>query len=450
MEKKTSAAQKGQSSSVQTVSDDRLSIQQPEQILSRPGGVVRRERVVVNETPRLSPTFSEAPAASGSAERPQASRKRIVMLGLRGIPDIQGGIEKHVEMLGHELLQHGFDVDILGRKPYLPQATAYTARGMRVLPLWAPRAVMFEALAHTFLGVLYAAFKRPDLLHIHAIGPGLLAPLARLFGLKVVVTHHGYDYDREKWGPFAKRVLRFGEGLAMRFANASIGVSGDVARTMRDRYGKEISHVPNGVNVRPGIAANAILDRYGLERRRYIVMVARIVPEKRQNDLVAAYEKLGKTDWKLVLVGAADHESAYSKEVEAMAASVPGVVMTGFQAGEDLSALFSQAGLFVLPSIHEGMPIALLEALSFGLPVLASDIPANREVDLPPEDYFPVRDVDALHVALARKISEPFGQEAALARIREIERSYGWSAIGRTTAAVYNSVLTAGSSKRPS
>ncbi|WP_245282091.1 glycosyltransferase family 4 protein [Rhizobium sp. LC145] len=414
--------------------------------LNRPEGA-RRERVVMNETPRLSPALIDTSITPDLAESVRAIRRRVVMLGLRGIPDIQGGIEKHVEMLGQELLQHGWDVEILGRRPYLRQKAPTVWRGIRVVPLWAPRSMLFEAIAHTFLGVLHAAVKRPDILHIHAIGPGILAPIARLAGLKVVVTHHGYDYDREKWGPLARRVLRLGERLAMRFASASIGVSGDVARTMKARHCREVSHIPNGVNVRPGIAGNGVIERFGLERRRYIVMVARIVPEKRQNDLIAAFETLGRTDWKLVLVGAADHDSPYSKEVEAMAARVPGVVMAGFQSGEDLAALFSQAGLFVLPSIHEGMPIALLEALSYGLPVLASDIPANREVELPATDYFPVRNVAALAEALARKMSEPFSQEGALARIREIERAYGWSSIGRATAAVYRSVV-AKNSKR--
>jgi glycosyltransferase involved in cell wall biosynthesis len=211
---------------------------------------------------------------------------------------------------------------------------------------------------------------------------------------------------------------------------------------MKSRYGSDVAHIPNGVTVRPSLFGKETLNRFGLQRRRYIVMVARFVPEKRQTDLIAAFAKLDRPDWKLVLVGGADHQrTAYAKEIETMAARVPNVVLTGFQSGEDLAALFSQAGLFVLPSIHEGMPISLLEAMSYGLPVLASDIVANHEVDLPPEDYFPAGDVDALTKALERKISEPFGQDVALARIREVERTYAWSSITRSTLAVYRSVI---------
>nr|WP_246617511.1 glycosyltransferase family 4 protein [Rhizobium populisoli] len=405
-------------------------------------GAERVERVILSQTPRLSPHLPEIAPPVEIIGR-DAVRRRVMMLGLRGVPNLQGGIEKHVEMLGQELAVRGWDVEVLGRRQYLPEKTkSIVWRGIRVTPLWAPKSILFEAIAHTFMGVLHAAVHRPDVLHIHAIGPGLLAPFARLFGLKVIITHHGYDYDREKWSPLAKRILRLGERLSMMFANGRIAVSRDVTDTMKNRYGSSVAHIPNGVTVRPSLVGKDTLNRFELQRRRYIVMVARFVPEKRQTDLIAAFEKLNRPDWKLVLVGGADHQrTAYAKEIETMAARVPNVVLTGFQSGEDLAALFSQAGLFVLPSLHEGMPISLLEAMSYGLPVLASDIVANHEVDLPPEDYFPAGNVDALAEALERKIDEPFGQDVALARIREVEKTYAWSSITRSTLAVYNSVV---------
>ena len=401
-------------------------------------GEERVDRVVFDETPNLSPTLPEI----AKAPEVRVAKGRVMMLGLRGIPHLQGGIEKHVEMLSQELVARGWDVDVLGRSRYLPEKSVATWRGIRIVPLWAPKSILFEAIIHTLFGVLYAALRRPDILHIHAIGPGLLAPIARLLGLKVVLTHHGFDYDREKWSPSSKRILRFGERLSMMFANGRIAVSRDVAETMKRRYNSDVVHVPNGVEVRRSpVASQATLERFGLQPRRYIIMVARFVPEKRQTDLIAAFAKLAPPDWKLVLVGGPDHQRVnYAKEIETAAARSPNVVLTGFQSGEDLAALFSQAGLFVLPSMHEGMPISLLEAMSYGLPVLASDIVANHEVSLPPEDYFPVGDVEALTQALARKIAEPFGQEVAQSRIRDIERMYAWSTITRDTLAVYNAV----------
>src|SRR5690606_8463592 len=143
------------------------------------------------------------------------------------------------------------------------------------------------------------------------------------------------------------------------------------------------------VSVSPAVAASDVLAEFGLVCRRYIVMVARIVPEKRQTDLILAFSKLAIQEWKLVIVGGADHQSEYSKDVEAMARSVPDVFMTGLHSGDRLASLFSQARLFVHPALHERMPISLLEAMSYGVPVLASDIPANHGVSLSPNDYFP-------------------------------------------------------------
>lgn len=456
MDKKANVSNRRHPQSARKLPENLTSLEQiPAQLLQAQAlprqdqaGQERLERVVVSPLPRLSPALPDTIQAPEVLGGPDAVRRRVMMLGLRGVPDLQGGIEKHVEMLGQELAVRGWDVEVLGRSRYLEGKGAFAWRGIRVTPLWAPRSILLEAFVHTLYGVFHAAIRRPDILHIHAIGPGLLVPLARLLGLKVVLTHHGYDYDREKWSPTAKRVLKLGERLSMTFANARIAVSRDIAETMKHRYGTGIAHIPNGVTVRPSLVGKATLDRFGLQRRRYIVMVARFVPEKRQTDLIAAFGKLKPAGWKLVLVGGADHSgTVYAKEIEAMAARVPNVVLTGFQSGEDLAALFSQAGLFVLPSLHEGMPISLLEALSYGLPVLASDIVANHEVDLPPEDYFPAGDVESLTEALARKIAEPFGQENALKRIREVEKTYAWSSITRSTLDVYRSVTARGKTR---
>ncbi|WEJ39431.1 glycosyltransferase family 4 protein (plasmid) [Sinorhizobium sp. C101] len=334
-------------------------------------------------------------------------RRRVMMLGLRGIPNVQGGVEKHVEMLAGRLVAHGWDVEVVGRRRYLPVPAPQSWNGIRVTPLWSPRMMALEAIVHTFLGVCYAALRRPDILHIHAVGPALLVPLARLMRLNVVVTHHGYDYDRQKWGAFARRILRAGERMGMRLAQGRIAISRDIADTMGERYRVPVSLVPNGVTVSRPSGETGILGEFRLLRRRYILLAARLVPEKRQIDLIQAYAKLENSGFDLVLAGGAEFAGAYEEEVRALASRVPGVVLTGFQTGDHLAELFANAALFVLPSSHEGMPIALLEAMAHGLPVLASDIVANRQLGLPADDYFPLGNVDALSSAIAKKIANP-------------------------------------------
>ena len=363
-----------------------------------------------------------------------------MMLGSRGIPNVQGGVEKHIEMIGTELVRMGWDVDVVGRRRYLPSTSESVWNGIRVIPLWAPKRMILEAIGHSIAGVFYAARQRPDILHIHAVGPALVAPLARLFGLKVIITHHGYDYERQKWGRFAKRMLKTGEAFGMRASNGRIAISQEIVRAMRKEYGVAVDFVPNGVSVQPKIISTETLKTFGLTPRRYIVMVARLVPEKRQHDLILAFAKANRPE-KLVIVGGADHETEYSAHVKALAAATPSVVMTGFQTGAALAELYGNAALFVLPSSHEGMPIALLEALSYGLPVLASDIAANRELRLAPTDYFPMGDVDALATALGRKLSSPFDEDGTDELTSQIQTDYSWKTISERTAEVYRSVL---------
>ncbi|UTY45849.1 glycosyltransferase family 4 protein [Sinorhizobium fredii] len=369
-----------------------------------------------------------------------AARPRVVMLGLRGIPDVQGGVEKHVEMLSTRLAALGWSVDVIGRQRYLAKSSSYSWGEVRVFPLWAPRLMALEAIVHTFVGVCFAALRRPDVLHIHAIGPALLVPLARLLGLRVVVTHHGYDYDRQKWDTFAKRMLKLGERLGMRLAHGRIAISKDIVETMGERYTVPVALIPNGVAIAPWRAGTGILDEFGLTRRRYVLLAARLVPEKRQTDLIRAFASLGDTGVKLVLAGSAEFETPYANEVRAMAEAVPGVVLTGFQSGDRLAELFAEATLFVLPSSHEGMPIALLEAMAHGLPVLASDIVANRELGLPDDDYFPLGDIDALAAAIARKIENPPSDDEVRSQVAHMESTHSWASVAQKTLAIYRAL----------
>lgn len=374
-----------------------------------------------------------------------SKRPKVMMLGLRGVPQVQGGVEKHVEELARVFVEKGWDVEVLGRKPYLTHKQPYQWEGVQVTPLWAPLSTKFEAIAHTFLGVLVAAVRRPDILHIHAIGPALLTPLARLFGLKTVVTHHGFDYNRDKWGGLARKMLKTGEWAGMRFASQRIAVSRHIVETMAERYYVSAQFIPNGVTLRESAVTSEVLHQFDLIEKQYVVMVARIVPEKNQHDLIAAFATMQAagyhTDKKLAIVGAADHQSPYVDQVKALAAKTPNVVLTGMQRGDDLTALYSNAALFVLPSSHEGMPIAMMEAMGYGLPVLASNITANLEVGLPEEDYFPLGDTQALARQMAVKLGQPFSAEQAKAQSAEVAATYGWTGIADQTLAVYQRLI---------
>lgn len=364
----------------------------------------------------------------------------VMMLGLRGFPGVQGGVETHAEHLCPRLVEAGCAVTVLARSPYQPVEVGPEWSGVRFVPLWAPKSKGLEAILHSFLGVLYAAIKRPDILHIQAIGPGVMTLLARLLGLRVVVTHHGPDYDRQKWGRFARFVLQLGERWGMRCSNGRIVISKVIAELVHRKHGVGSALIPNGVVLPEILHSDDVLVDHRLVHGKYVLLVSRLVEEKRHLDLIEAFSRAALPGWKLVLVGASDHPDAYVKRVMDVAGRTPNVVMTGFQKGRALHELYSHAGLFVLPSSHEGLPIALLEALSFGLPVVASDIPANLEVGLSPDCYFPLGDVDALAsciVAHAARTPEQ-GERAAL-RVW-VSQKYDWQRIAEQTMDVYRKI----------
>jgi len=372
--------------------------------------------------------------------RENPPQRKVIFVGLRGVPDIQGGVETHVAAISARLAEHGWQVEVLGRAPYLPSQRPYVWKGVTVTPVWSPRSKSFEALLHTTLGLFVAALRNPDLVHIHAIGPALLTPLARMLGLHVVVTHHGFDYERQKWGLLAKSILRTGEAMGMLFSHANIGVSKSIVDVVRRKFGVSAIFIPNGVESPLPKTDASYLNRIQVTPNRYILTVGRIVEEKRHLDLIEAFARLNDPSVKLVIVGAADHAGSYLRDVEIAAAATPGVVMTGFQRGEALSQLYQHAGLFVLPSSHEGMPMVLLEALSHGVPCLASDIDANLALDLGAENYFPLGQLDALTEAMRLKLAAPDparnGERAA-----SVLDAFGWSAIVDRTMDVYESAL---------
>lgn len=369
---------------------------------------------------------------------------RIAVIGLRGIPEVQGGVERHCQHLYPRLVQTGYRVTIIGRKSYISK-NPYRFEDIEVVPLWSPRKKSLEAIVHTFLAVLWIWLHRKnfDLIHIHAIGPALLTPLARLTSLKVVVTNHGPDYDRQKWGRFAKWVLRASEMLGARSAHSMIAVSRTIRALMQEKHGTNATYIPNGVILPDKALPGPLLKSFGLTKGHYVLTVGRLVPEKGFHYLVEAFSLLD-CEWKLAIVGDADHEDAYSLALKAKAKNIPNVVMIGFQKGFALSELYSNAGLFVLPSYHEGLPIVGLEAMSYELPIILSDIPANREI-AEPEELFPVGDVAALATKIKSFLDSPelFSSKELLTRKRlRLNQEFNWDLITEQTAITYRKVLS--------
>lgn len=365
---------------------------------------------------------------------------KIAVLGTRGIPDIMGGIETHCQELYPRLAEMGVSVTVYARKGYTKQNSPYYYRKVHVVPVLTPEISGIEAFVHTTRCFLKILQDRPDIVHLHAIGPSAIAPLFRLAGLKVVYTHHGQDYNRAKWGIFAKAILKLSERLGTMFSNRVIVISQFLKRWLFEKYHCEkTALIHNGVNIPATLSeqdADKWLDKYGLRGKHYIFALGRFVKEKGFHDLIAAYKKANLKDVALVIAGTADHESAYSAELRKMAAEV-GAVLPGFIHGEELQAIFENASLFTIPSYHEGLPIALLEALSYNLNVLASDIPANTEVPLPKECFFKTGDVDDLSQRISNFMASPVQRNYR----QIVTEHYNWDKIAKQTFDVYKEML---------
>lgn len=328
---------------------------------------------------------------------------KICAIGLRGIPEVMGGIESHCQALYPLLVEQGVAVTVIARSPYVNEKQ-YTYKGVKVIALFATKSKFFETFLHTFTAIIYARFKlKPDVIHLHAIGPALFAPLARLLGVKVVVTHHGADYNRAKWSPFAKKMLKLGEWCAVKCANKVIVVGKSLTESLKQEYAKQeqkFVHIPNGASISGlELASEQVLANTGLAilPGEYILAVSRLVPEKGIHDLIAAY-KQSQQNKKLLIVGAADHKDAYSESL--MKEASDRILFAGRRSGAELASIFKYCSLFVLPSYHEGLPIVALEAMSVNSPVLLSDIEPNMDVGLPDTCYFSTGSVTELVIKL--------------------------------------------------
>lgn len=359
---------------------------------------------------------------------------KVVVTGTRGIPNILGGVETHCEELFPRIARKGINITIIRRKSYVHDSLQ-EYQDVRLMDIETPKKKSFEAIIHTFKAILKAKSLNADVVHIHAIGPALLTPFARLLGMKVVFTHHGPDYDRDKWGLAAKTMLKFGERMGAMFANEVIVISEVINDILVRKYGRKDCHlIYNGVPTPDKICSIDYLYELGVEPCKYVFAMGRFVPEKNFHQLIRAFAALKQQNYKLVLAGDTDFEDDYSRKLKSLAKE-NGVILTGFIKGKKLHELLTHAHCFVLPSSHEGLPIALLEAMSYDLPVIVSDIPANLEVGLNYDCYFPTNDEKALEEKLRQKMSQDFKP------VSYPMDEYNWDVIAEQVMTVYKNMI---------
>lgn len=372
------------------------------------------------------------------------SSLRIAMIGQRGVPATFGGIEHHVEELGSRLAARGHEVLVYCRTNYAQERPS-SFRGMRLVHLPTVSRKHLDAIVHSTLSTIDAVRRRVDVVHYHAVGPGIPAVLPRyLSSCKVVLTVHGLDAERAKWGRGARAVLRTAQWLSARVPDATIVVSRDLERHYRARYRRAATYIPNGVAQRAPRPPELITERFGLKGDDYLLFVGRLVPEKAPHLLLEAFRDV-VTDRRLVIAGGSSFTDEYVRLLRELAGADPRVLMPGYVYGELLDELYSNASAFVLPSSLEGLPLTLLEATAYGAPVVVSDIAPHLEVvatDGPGHRVFRRGDTAGLRRALATVIADPAGERRGARELRRrVLETYRWDAAVDATESLYRSLL---------
>jgi len=370
---------------------------------------------------------------------------RVYFIGQKGVPSTGGGVEKHVEELTARLAKSGWEVFVYTRRNYTDR-NLKEWRGVRLISLPSIPTKHLDAISHTFFACLDLIFRQKDadLVHFHAIGPSSLIWLIKIFrpALPVVATFHCQDYFHRKWGFFARLYLRFGEAICCKGADEVISVSRALKRYTMSAYDRESKYIPNGV-AKPMVKKADKIERRGLKKGNYIFAASRLIRHKGIHYLIEAYNNLD-TDKKLVIAGDGAWTDDYVKELKKLAEKNKNIIFTGRQTGDVLAELFSNAFLFVQPSDFEGMSIALLEAMSYGLPILSSDITENKEALYNTGFFFKRGNVEDLANKMAFILKNPaLAKKKAIEAEARVKKFYNWNDIARETSKFYCVALEA-------
>lgn len=375
----------------------------------------------------------------------QDKKISIAMIGQKHIPSRKGGVEIVVEELSTRMVKKGYHVIVYNRKSKhamdkkqkITNITNY--KGVELKYALTIDKKGLAAMTSSFFGSLQILFSKADVVHYHAEGPCAMIPLIKFFSKKkIVATIHGLDWQRAKWGSgFASKYIKFGEKMAAKYADEIIVLSNNVQEYFKNTYNRKTNFIPNGVNKPQILKPDIIKKKYKLKKEDYILFLGRIVPEKGIHYLIEAFNKID-TNKKLVIAGGASDTDSYYSELKEKAKANKNIIFTGFVQGQELEELYSNAYIYCLPSDLEGMPLSLLEAMSYGLCCLTSDIKECSDVIADKGKTFLKSNVDDL----TAKIQQLLADENLVKKYKKesqnyILEKYNWDDIVEKTLKLY-------------
>ena len=377
-------------------------------------------------------------------ERFMKSNLDIAMFGHKRIPSREGGIEIVVEELCTRMVNKGNRVTCYNRAGHHVSGAEYDTKaakeykGIRLKKVPTIEKKGLAAVSSSFFAAIFAALGHYNVVHIHAEGPAFFCWIPKLFRKKVIVTVHGLDWSREKWkSGFGSKFIRQGERNAVKYADEIIVLSEGVQKYFMDTYGRKTRFIPNGVNCPEIKSAELIHEKYGLTKDSYILFLGRLVPEKGIRYLIEAFKQV-KTDKKLVIAGGSSDTDEFAKELKELAKGDERILFTGFVQGQALEELYSNAYVYTLPSDLEGMPLSLLEAMSYGNCCLVSDIAECAEVVEDKALIFEKSNVDDLREKLQKACDEVDMVEGMKRQASDfICSKYNWDEVVERTLDLY-------------
>ena len=356
---------------------------------------------------------------------------KLSVIGLRGFPGIEGGVEKHCESL-YPKIDDDIEITVYRRKPYV-KMNGKNFEHISFIDLPSTKIKGFEPFFHSLISSISVLIKKPDVVHYHNIGPALFSPIPKIRKIPIVLTYHSPNYEHDKWGCFARKLLMYSEKIALKMADRIVFVNKFQMEKYDEDTRKKSLYLPNGINDLSISKNTDYLDGIGVEKEKYILSVGRITKEKGFDTLIKAYKLAQKNGFKLVIAGGVEFESNYMKELQKLSEG-ENVIFTGYIYGDKLHQLYTYAGLYVLASRNEGFPLVLLEAMKYGLDVIVSDIPATHLVDLNRDDYFELENIEML----AEKISE----RVSVVKKRKYDlEKYDWNEVARKMSFLFRQVV---------
>ena len=373
----------------------------------------------------------------------KGGKPRIAMLGHKRIPSREGGVEIVVGELAARMCDKGYSVTCYNRKGHHVSGASFDEsaknnyKGVKLKTVLTIDKKGLAAMTASFSAAICAAFGRYDVVHFHAEGPCAMIWLPKMLGKRCIATIHGLDHQRAKWGRFASWYIRFGEKCAVKYADEIIVLSQNVKNYFAEKYGRETVYIPNGISKSEKVGANEIAKKLTLNGNDYILYLGRLVPEKFVDGLIKAFCSIN-TDKKLVIAGGVSDSAEYAAQLKELANDNDKVVFTDFVQGKLLNELYSNAYLYVLPSNLEGMPLSLLEAMSFGNCCLVSDIPECSEVIGDCGFTFKQGNVDDLKEKLQQLCDDSFSVKKFKEQSSDyICNRYNWDEVTKETLKLY-------------